>query len=116
MNNKTISILIVIGFLVISINQSAANPEYLGGSSSLFYGFILPNVTFENKSLENKVFCKIRHLVNDLLREDIPIYWITTNTTANITDISLVTQKRYILEKDHLSPLSLETIHRIKNF
>jgi len=88
MSKKIITLLIVFCFLTLSINQCIANSNTLEDPPSLCYGFILSNVKMDNKSFENQVFCKIRHIVNDLLREEIPVYWTTTNITVNVSEIN----------------------------
>ena len=87
-NAKIIASLIVICFLTVSLNQYAASSEPLNDPIPLCYGFVLPNAILENKTLENEIFCKIRHLVNDLLREDISVYWTSTDIVANVSDIN----------------------------
>jgi len=79
LNKKIICYLVVICFLTISINQNFADSKPPKYPSSLCYGFILPIVIFENKTFENQIFCRIQHLVNDLLREDVPVYWAASN-------------------------------------
>jgi len=74
---KTVSLIIAISFLTITITPCIANPvleEDIG-----CYGFIASLVECENKTVENQLNCKIKHMVNDLLREQIPVYWTTTN-------------------------------------
>jgi len=85
LNRKTMSSLIIICFLTISINQCTAHQEPPEPSSC--YGFIVSSVTCENPSVENQINCKIKHMINDLLREHISVYWTSVNITASITEI-----------------------------
>ncbi|MCK4365257.1 MAG: hypothetical protein KAW45_04350 [Thermoplasmatales archaeon] len=87
-NTKIIASIIVICFLSVSLNQYAVSSEPLNDSIPLCYGFILPNAILDNKTLENQIFCKIRHLVNDLLREDISVFWTSSNMTINVSKIN----------------------------
>ena len=99
MNKKTITLLISILFLTVSINQNNASSESSGDPINLSYGFIATSVRSENATIDNQIFCKIRHLVNDLLRENISVYWTINNITANITDISLNNRVDMFFEK-----------------
>jgi len=84
---KIITSFIVICFLSVSFNQYAVKSNPMDDPTSLCYGFIIPNSIFENKTLENEIFCKTRHLVNDLLREDITVYWTALNISLNVCEI-----------------------------
>jgi len=99
MNKKIISLVIVIVFLTIPLNQCFANQVALGDASSLCYGFILPNSRFDNKTIENQHFCRTRHLVNDLLREAVPVYWTTSNITVNISEVTNEDEFNLLFEK-----------------
>jgi len=85
LSKKTVSILIVICFSIISINQCLADSGYRSDTS--VYGFIVSSVKLEDFSLENQINCKINHMINDLLREQLPVYWTATNGTASIKEI-----------------------------
>ena len=98
LNKKIISSLIIICFLTISTNQCDAN--YIKTEEDLMsYGFIVPSVEYENLSIENQVNCKIRHMVNDLLREKIPVYWMTINMTITIRKIDDFTEQEMFFER-----------------
>ena len=81
------------------VNQSTDEPEPFQEKPLLVYGFVLPNIRLENKTLENQIFCKIRHLVNDLLREDISVYWIASNITVNISEVIIDEELEMFFEK-----------------
>ncbi|MDH7517274.1 MAG: hypothetical protein QHH19_02910 [Candidatus Thermoplasmatota archaeon] len=85
-NKRIKSLILVFIFLGVIINQHAVDSKSLDNSFSC-YGFIIPFTLHENKTIENLIFCKTRHLVNDFLQEKIPVYWGASNFTANITDI-----------------------------
>jgi hypothetical protein len=87
MYKKLTSILIVLCFFTLYIQQCEANQKPVECSTQLCYGFILPLKKFENLTIENEIFCKTKHLINDLLREKIPVYWTQNNFTAKISEI-----------------------------
>jgi hypothetical protein len=64
-----------------------------------YYGFILPLFECENETFENQINCRIRHLVNDLLREQIPVYWASTNFTAVVSTINFENESEMDFEK-----------------
>ena len=100
MKKMAISILITICFLTDSINVTSEDIKPLqDNNQSEIYGFVLSDINIENKTLENEIFCKIRHLVNDLLREKIPVYWTVENITINISDINFKTKEDNLFEK-----------------
>jgi len=115
MKKKTISLLIFICFLTVSINQCMANPEPLEDPTPLCYGFIVPMVRCRNGTIENQINCKIRHLINDLLREQIPVFWASTNLTAFIQEINDSEGKEMFFEKGtFVVPFTENTIQDTK--
>jgi len=82
---KLISLLSVVCFLAISINQCIAQLDLEEELSC--YGFIVSPVKCENVTIQDQINCKIRHVVNDLLREQIPVYWTTTDATTSVKEI-----------------------------
>jgi len=89
LNKKVMSFLIVICFLTISLNQCIAEPNILEDPTTLCYGFIVPSFRCENATIENQINCKIRHMINDLLREQIPVFWTTINLTVLIREVDI---------------------------
>lgn len=88
------------------INQCIANQKLnptqqgiLEVSTLTYYGFIIPMTGYENATIENQITCKNRHLVNDLLREQIPVFWSSENFTAYISDITLSNNEEMFFEK-----------------
>jgi len=98
MNKKTIAILTVICFITLSISQCNAGDPKLG-EDQLCYGFIVPLVRCENLSLGNQIYCKTMHMINDLLREQIPVYWMTTNMTVSIKNIDSMIEQGMFFER-----------------
>jgi len=85
LNKKAICFLIVVCLLIVTINQSIVNSESL--EDTLCYGFIVSSVRCENVTIQDHINCKIRHVVNDLLREQLPVYWTTTDATTSVREI-----------------------------
>ena len=77
--------LIVICFLTLSISQTTADKPNFKNSEQICYGFILSYLTSGNFSIIDQINCRVRHMINDLLREKIQIYWTIENITVNIT-------------------------------
>ncbi|MCK4365405.1 MAG: hypothetical protein KAW45_05095 [Thermoplasmatales archaeon] len=104
MNKKTIALLIVTCFLTISINQCIAHPESSIGSQevgedTLCYGLIASPVKCENATIQDQIGCKIRHMINDLLREQIPVYWTAEDVDASIIEINGSEEETVSFEK-----------------
>jgi len=99
MKLKVFSVLIILSFLTMSISQCAAYNRSNG--DTLCYGFISPLFTCENETIENQINCRIRNMVNDLLREQIPVYWTSTNITTVVREIDadIVVEKSMSYEK-----------------
>ncbi|MCK4364804.1 MAG: hypothetical protein KAW45_02010 [Thermoplasmatales archaeon] len=85
LNKKTISLISAVCFLTLSINQCTAQPDLKEELSC--YGFIASPVKCENVTVQDQINCKMRHMVNDLLREQIPVYWTTIDLTAAVKEM-----------------------------
>ena len=103
---KALYYFVIICFLLSPINQCIANQKpnttekgILADSTLLYYGFIIPMTGYENAIIENQITCKNRHLANDLLREQIPVFWASEYFTAYITDITLSNEEEMFFEK-----------------
>lgn len=82
MNKKIICFGIIICFLIPSIiNRTAIS---VPNEDLKCYGFIVNYTTEGSYSIIDRINCKIRHLINDLLREQIPIYWTAEEINVNI--------------------------------
>jgi len=92
--NKIISLLIIILFIILSSQQCFAELKTNDISFSLCYGFIIPSDKYDNKTFENQIYCKVLHLINDLLREKITVYWTISNITASVIDINDIEKKK----------------------
>jgi len=80
MDKKIVSFIIFSCFLTLSISPLIASSEDKG--DVLIYGFIVSLVACENAAIENQINCRIKHMINDFLREQIPVFWATTNITV----------------------------------
>jgi glutamine amidotransferase-like uncharacterized protein len=87
MNNKRIMcFLLIICFLIPSLVNCTAISVL--DEDSKCYGFIVTYVTEGNYPIIDRINCKIRHLINDLLREKIPIYWNAEDINVDIKTIN----------------------------
>jgi hypothetical protein len=82
---KIFSSLIVIFLLFLSFNHSSASKVYNEEDKS--YGFIITYERVGNFTIIDQINCKIRHMINDVLREKINVYWTAENITAKISKI-----------------------------
>jgi uncharacterized protein YoxC len=53
-----------------------------------------------NITIEEQINCKTRNMVNDLLREQIPVYWITTNVTASVRELTQCNDEKEMIFKE----------------
>ena len=81
---RFIVLLIVFCFFNLPLNQNISASFSQNYSDSDSYGFIVSLINHTNESYENRVNCKIRHMINDFLRDDIPVYWTAENITVNV--------------------------------
>ena len=84
---KMICSIIITSFLLLSINPTMAQVKKNENTESRCYGFIVTLETKENYTTMDQINCKIRHMINDLLRQEIPIYWTAENNTINVKDM-----------------------------
>ena len=98
MINKIISYLIIFCFFTIPISQCLAEP-YTSLEETNIYGFIVPLVKSDNVTVDDKINCKIRHMINDFLREQIPVYWTTINIEVYIQKIDDENEQEMTFEK-----------------
>ncbi|MCK4366075.1 MAG: hypothetical protein KAW45_08485 [Thermoplasmatales archaeon] len=94
---KLISLLSVIILLTLSINQCIAQTDLKEELSC--YGFIVSPVKYENVTIQDQINCKIRHMVNDFLREEIPVFWTTAEIAASVKEIDQELQIEMSFEK-----------------
>jgi len=92
-NLKHIKIMsvILIGIIFITSFSSAIafnrNTKNMENSGLECYGFIVKLV--KNNIYTNDQFnCKIRHMINDILREDFQVYWTSENITVDVKDMN----------------------------
>jgi len=86
LNKKIISFLIIILFLITPISQCTTFTKTSGETTC--YGFIIPQSKNENCTIADQKNCNVRNIVNDMLREQIPVFWTTTNITVKILEIN----------------------------
>ena len=58
------------------------------------FGFIAPLNTYENITINEQINSKTRQMINDFLREQIPVYWIATNGTVKVKDIENIKEEK----------------------
>ena len=95
LNKKAACFLVVSCFLTLSVNQCIGTHQQII-EDPLCYSFIVPLLRFDNASLGNQIYCKTRHMINDFLREQIPVYWMSTDLTASVRDITFVEDEKEI--------------------
>jgi len=88
LKNKIICILLIV-LLTVPISQGISKNIAIEKTDvdSLCYGFVVPLVEYVNDTVENLVNCEIKNMVNDILREQIPVYWASTDFNASIMNI-----------------------------
>ncbi|MCK4996527.1 MAG: hypothetical protein KAR55_06525, partial [Thermoplasmatales archaeon] len=82
MNKKIICFLLVICFLIPPLINCTAISVL--DEDLKCYGFIVTYVAEGSYPIIDRINCKIRHLINDLLREQIPIYWTAEDINVDI--------------------------------
>ncbi|MFX1305136.1 MAG: hypothetical protein ACFE9X_17405 [Promethearchaeota archaeon] len=86
---------------MIPINQGfskfVSNEEF--DNETMCYGFIVPYVERENETFETFINNEIRHMVNDFLREKIPVYWANNDFSATIRNTSSLEDVETSFEK-----------------
>lgn len=90
LNKKTLqkifSFLLIILFLTNPLGQCTNSIKE--SEETTCYGFIIPLSNNTNYTTKDQTNCKIRHMINDMLREEIPVYWISTNITLKTKKIN----------------------------
>ena len=102
MKKKILAITIVTLFLgsaILPTITSISTNEIGSLDDSSCYGFIVPIVKLDNETLANDINCRIHHMVNDFLREQIPVYWASTNFTTSILKINGTDEEEMFFEK-----------------
>ncbi len=88
MNNKVyyrgIAVLLVFSLTICNFNVNASIENE---DSDQFFGFLIPDFDYEDDEYENLVYRNIMNLINDLLRENISVYWITNNISMNVFNL-----------------------------
>ncbi|MCK4365466.1 MAG: hypothetical protein KAW45_05405 [Thermoplasmatales archaeon] len=88
MNKKVICTIFVTCFLSVSINQCIADIQIPEKSDPLCYGFIVSPITDGNFTIIDQTNCRIRHMINDLLREQISVYWTAESINVIIKEMN----------------------------
>lgn len=79
-NKWNFAILFSITILLSSINVYGFDKT----KNSSCYGFIIPNYMSTNKTYENHIYCKTRNLINDLLDQNITVFWTAKRLNASV--------------------------------
>jgi hypothetical protein len=93
MYRKIICTIIILLLITLSINPTIANIKNENEESDLnliCYGFIISPITIGNYTEMDKINIRTRHLINDFLREEIPVYWTTEKINVEIKKINSV--------------------------
>ncbi|MCK4365521.1 MAG: hypothetical protein KAW45_05695 [Thermoplasmatales archaeon] len=103
MKNKIFTIGLICIFLLVTMSDSIAfSMKEIINNDALndpVYGFIVTMVKSDNGTFENQINCKMRHLINDLLREQIPVYWTTTDHNLSVKKINIYNEEDMFFEK-----------------
>jgi hypothetical protein len=97
MKKMFVSIIVIALLLTLSTQQCFALQGLY--SDEKCYGFVVSLVKNEDANFENQINCKIRHMVNDLLREKTSVYWISNNLNLTIREINGLQDKIMFFEK-----------------
>jgi len=77
----------IILFFSITICNFNVNAFSENGDSDEFFGFLIPDLDYEDDEFENLVYRNMMNLINDLLRENITVYWVTSNISMNVFNL-----------------------------
>ena len=86
LNKKIISFLIILLFLITPTSQCTTFTKT--SAEKTCYGFVIPQSRNENCTIADQKNCKVRNMINDILREKIPVFWTATNITVKILEIN----------------------------
>ena len=81
---KSLTIFLTILFFSSAIQYTCANE--IMEDELLSYGIIVPLMKIDNASIQNQINCRVRNMINDLLREQIPVYWTKINISINVSE------------------------------
>jgi len=87
-SKKIFCLLVIICFLTLSFNNSIADNSISDISAELSYGFIVSSIIDGNYTKIDKTNCKIRHMINDFLRNEIPVFWNAEELSVKIKKIN----------------------------
>ena len=66
---------------------------------TFFYGFVISYVKLDNLTIENQINEDISHMINDLLRENISVFWTAVDKNITIEKLYDNEQKNMVFEK-----------------
>jgi hypothetical protein len=104
MKTKIISIICVL--IIISVSSISSFGKINISENTDCYGFITTYSDFENITIKDKTNCKMRHFVNDLLREKINVYWSAENISINIKKINTSAETLFFEKGAFIIPFS----------
>jgi hypothetical protein len=100
MRRNCVTKIIVCGIIILffgtSVSVSPCISYQTVEQDPLCYGFIVPLVRCENITIKEQIIGKTRHMINDFLREQIPVYWTSTNGTVTIREIDNIDYEKEI--------------------
>jgi len=101
-------IIFVIFLLLNSINQSLAEQLKSESSDDLCYGFIVSPLIHGNFTVMDNINCKIRHMINDILREQIQVFWTEKDISINVKEMnsSIIYQNRLFERGSFIVPFT----------
>jgi glutamine amidotransferase-like uncharacterized protein len=110
MKIKISCILLILNLLCLSVLSSPlvnSESNVKSPDSGQIFGFVIPLLKTENYSQDLKVNNRIRHMVNDFLREKLDVYWASKNFTSDVNTINdeLIEQK-FFREGSFIIPFS----------
>lgn len=84
--NKIFAVVIIIFLIISSFNIVASENKNYNEQNS--YGFIIPLPQGEDTTIETFEISGVRHLINDLLREKIDVYWLSKNISISSRNLA----------------------------
>lgn len=82
-SKKSLKIIAIFScFLVLILSVDVSQAENSVIKESECYGFVIPLPQGEDTTIETFENSRVRHMINDLLREDISVFWLKENFSA----------------------------------
>jgi len=95
---KTIILfLVVISSSTLSVMNCVSS--YNTKDEAFFYGFVISYVKLDNLTIESQINEDISHMINDLLRENLSVYWTADDKNLTIKELNNSEEKNMLFEK-----------------